>query len=476
MAHFSEQTDSPPPLRGVTWLMAVVGPGIVVAGSVMGSGELINTPVQAAKFGFVLLWAVLISCVIKYFLQVEIGRHALVHGRTTHEAFNALPGPKWRGTSYLGILYMSGYLVMTLTGPGIIGALAGMMHRELPLGSSVKSSVNCWGVLLVALALGLLWNGAYRNLEYLVALLVGAFSISVAIGVCLIQQTPYQISEEEIWTGLQFSFGDTPRLAGYAVVSLLGALGTTANELFMYPYWILEKGHTECLEAAEDLRQTERVRRCIWGIKVDVGISTALATIMTCAFFLLGCAILHRRGTVPEGLDVVETISQVYTESFGPWSRYVFLVGAFCTLFSTVVVIAAASGRMFADFFASLGMFERSDLNAMVRIHRIVQSLWLLIVLAVFLIVGDLPVQMIVFAQFFVAIFGMPLIMPAICWMAFRTDRRVRMKWPTAVMLVATSIVIAICTVWGLVNQLSGTATKDAAPRDVIERVQKAQD
>jgi amino acid permease len=62
---------------GVTWLLTVIGPGIVVAGSVMGSGELINTPVQAAKFGFVLLWVVLLSCVIKYFLQVEIGAQYL---------------------------------------------------------------------------------------------------------------------------------------------------------------------------------------------------------------------------------------------------------------------------------------------------------------------------------------------------------------------------------------------------------------
>lgn len=69
-------------------MLAAVGPGIVVTGSVIGSGELINVPVQAATFGFVLLWAVLLSCVIKYFLQVEIARHAMVENRTTFEAIN----------------------------------------------------------------------------------------------------------------------------------------------------------------------------------------------------------------------------------------------------------------------------------------------------------------------------------------------------------------------------------------------------
>lgn len=441
------------PISGIARLMIIIGPGIVVAGSVMGSGELINTPIQAARFGFVLLWAALLSCVIKFFLQVEIGRHCMVHGRTTHQAINTLPGPKWRGTSYLGILYMAGYLIGTLTGPGIIGALAGMMHGELPLSQSPKLSVALWGALLVALALALLWHGAYRNLEYMVALLVGVFSITVAIAVFLIQGTEYRISSDEILSGLTFSFGDTPKVAAYAVVSLMGALGTSANELFMYPYWILEKGRHVQLGDPSDPDWPRRVRRWIHAIRIDVAVSTALATIMTAAFFLLGCAILNRQGVEPAGGKVIETISQVYTESFGPWSRWVFLVGAFCTLFSTVIVVAAASGRMFADFFASLGWIDRNDQRVVRRVHRIVQSLWLGGVLVMFLILPEKPGQLIIFAQFWVAVFCGPLLMFAICWMAFHTDRRVRMGATSAVLLVGTSLLVTACVIGGVIIQ-----------------------
>ena len=79
-----------------TWggMLLAIGPAIVVSGSVIGSGELINVPVQAAKFGFVLFWAVILSCIIKYFLQVELGRHCLVHNRTTIQALNLVPGPR----------------------------------------------------------------------------------------------------------------------------------------------------------------------------------------------------------------------------------------------------------------------------------------------------------------------------------------------------------------------------------------------
>ena len=53
---------------GITWLLTIIGPDFVVASGIMGSGEWINTPVQAAKFGFALLWVALLSCIIKYFL------------------------------------------------------------------------------------------------------------------------------------------------------------------------------------------------------------------------------------------------------------------------------------------------------------------------------------------------------------------------------------------------------------------------
>jgi len=55
-------------------MLLAIGPAIVVSGSVIGAGELVNVPHQAAKFGFVLFWAVILSCLIKYFLQVELGR------------------------------------------------------------------------------------------------------------------------------------------------------------------------------------------------------------------------------------------------------------------------------------------------------------------------------------------------------------------------------------------------------------------
>ena len=144
----------------------------------------------------------------------------------------------------------------------------------------------------------------------------------------------------------------------YAVLSLMGALGVAANELFMYPYWILEKGYAEKLGDRNDPQWASRARFWTNVIRLDAGLATLIATVVTAAFFLLGAAVLFRQGVKPTGFAVVEQIASVYTATYGEWSRWMFYLGAFCTLFSTLVVYTAASGRMWTDLFTSLGLVD----------------------------------------------------------------------------------------------------------------------
>jgi len=448
-----ESEEVSAPRSGLWAMLAAVGPGIVVTGSVIGSGELINTPVQAATFGFILLWAVLLSCVIKYFLQVEIARHCLVENRTTFAAINECPGPKIRGTSWIGLVYMFGYVITMLPVIGIIGALGGLMHEIGPLPTTAEHSVQTWGAVSVLLALALLWSGAYCHLETLVTLLVAGFSISVGVGVLLIQGTEYRITGADIASGLEFSLGPVPRAGAFAVLSLMGALGVAANELFMYPYWILEKGYAEKLGDRSDAAWVFRARHWINTIRLDAGLATIVATVVTGAFYLLGAAVLFRRGVMPQGLSVVQQISSVYTATYGEWSRWVFYVGAFCTLFSTLVVYTAASGRMWTDLLCSLGWLDRTNPRTMRRSHQFVQLAWLAALLAAFLLMEKQPARLIILGHFVLGAFMTPLLMFAILWMAFHTDARVRMGRGWATALVASAVIMLTCVLGGLAVQ-----------------------
>ena len=48
--------------------------GMILAGSIVGSGELVPTR-TGAEAGFHFLWLIIIGCVIKVFTQIELARY-----------------------------------------------------------------------------------------------------------------------------------------------------------------------------------------------------------------------------------------------------------------------------------------------------------------------------------------------------------------------------------------------------------------
>ena len=70
-----ESIEAPPEtFRGI---FRRIGPGLIIAAAVVGSGELIATTVLGAENGYSLLWLVVLSCVIKAVVQNELGRYAI---------------------------------------------------------------------------------------------------------------------------------------------------------------------------------------------------------------------------------------------------------------------------------------------------------------------------------------------------------------------------------------------------------------
>ena len=50
-----------------TWTgkLKALGPTFILAGAIVGSGELIATTLLGAKIGFIMLWAIIFSCLAK---------------------------------------------------------------------------------------------------------------------------------------------------------------------------------------------------------------------------------------------------------------------------------------------------------------------------------------------------------------------------------------------------------------------------
>ena len=86
----SEYIQEPP--VGFWNTVKFLGPGLILVGSVVGSGEIILTTTLGATVGFVMLWWMLLSCWGKSIVQAELGRYAVSSGSTALSAFNDIPG------------------------------------------------------------------------------------------------------------------------------------------------------------------------------------------------------------------------------------------------------------------------------------------------------------------------------------------------------------------------------------------------
>jgi hypothetical protein len=96
---------------------------------------------------------------------------------------------------------------------------------------------------------------------------------------------------------------------------------------------------------------------------VDILSSMVIYTLATAAFFLLGAGVLHGMGLVPAARDMIPVLSNIYTQTLGPWALWVFYLGAIATLYGTIFASTAAQTRMFADMCRLLGFFARDDLR-----------------------------------------------------------------------------------------------------------------
>ena len=120
------QTVEPPssPLR----IIRCIGPGLIVAGSIVGSGELIATTKTGAEAGFSLLWLIILGCVVKVFAQIEFGRYAIISGKPTLRALDEVPGPRIKGRGNWLVWY---WLVMWLASISQLGGIVGGVGQAL---------------------------------------------------------------------------------------------------------------------------------------------------------------------------------------------------------------------------------------------------------------------------------------------------------------------------------------------------------
>ncbi len=503
------------PPRTTRGILLQLGPGLIIAGSIVGSGELIATTRTGAEAGFVLLWLILIGCLLKVFTQIEFGRYALSSGRTTLEGLNELPGPRWR-VNWL-VWY---WLVMFLVSLGQLGGIVGGVGQALAIaqpltdqgtrfneyqdararkevlsalvarartqgasdtapGTGRLSEIRSqeaevderlrtlgepggsyddiiWAAIItIPTSLILVW-GRYSLIQGLSAVLVATFTF-VTIGNLIHLQTlpDWRIGPSELLAGLSFRLPEVSSAGARPLATALaamGIIGVGATELIQYPYWCLEKGYARWT-GLRDLSEgwVRRARGWLKVLRWDAWVSAAIYTFATAAFYLLGASVLGRTGLEPEGTSMVRTLSEMYTPVFGSLSQMIFLFGAIAVLYSTFFVANAGHARVCGD---AVRLFRGvPDGPKTQRWTRIFSGLFPPVCLLIY--VGyRAPVKLVLASGIMQAIM-LPMLAAAALYFRYRrTDRRIAPTGTWDVFLWLSAIGMFIAGTWAALSTL----------------------
>jgi Mn2+/Fe2+ NRAMP family transporter len=337
-----------------------LGPGLILSASIVGSGELIATTALGAQAGFALLWMVIFSTLVKVAVQIELARWTISTAQPALTGYNKVP-PKIGPIGWINILWVIMALSKVLQIGGIVGGVAVALSILLPIGGDPLggTSLTVWTVIVAVGSIVLLYSNRYSLIERGAVLLVVVFSFITILIAFGLPFTPFAFSAQDVLSGLTFAI---PAGALGAALAMFGITGVGADEITFYTYWCVEKGYAQHIGPPDG--SEEWVRRANGWISVmykDAFVSWVIYTFGTLAFFLMGAAVLHPQGLVPEGNELITTLSRMYTDTMGEWAAVLFLVGAVAVLGSTLWAAVPSWARMYTNLLSVIGVLDWQD-------------------------------------------------------------------------------------------------------------------
>lgn len=402
----NEQSSIKEPPKTFGGVLRQLGPGLIIAGAIVGSGELVATTAVGAEAGFVLLWLIIIGCLIKVFVQIEFGRYTITTGRTTLSGMNEVSGPRAR-VNWLLWFWLVFSLVALVQLGGIIGGVGQALTIQQPLtesgrvaneyhekiiskqveeglatrfGSEEAASPEpateeatetsraptsndslIWCFLVTIVSIVLLVVGRYRLIQNFSTALVATFTLVTIINVVYLQSLPeWRVTWADFASGMTFQIPEGKGLT--VALAAFGIIGVGATELIQYPYWCQEKGYAKWTGPRDDSPEwAARAEGWMKVLRWDAWCSMIVYTSATIAFYLLGAAILGRTGLDPSGDQMVRTLGEMYAPVFGSAAQAIFLFGAFAVLYSTYFVATASHARVSADAMRIFGLINGSE-------------------------------------------------------------------------------------------------------------------
>jgi Mn2+/Fe2+ NRAMP family transporter len=292
-----------------------IGPGLVIAATGLGAGDLIAASVAGAQYGTAVLWAALLGAIMKFVMNEGLTRWQLATGSTL------LEGWVQRLPKIVSIYFFIYLLIWSFIVAGALIAGTGLAAHALFPGLSVE----VWGVVHSLAALMLVFIGRYALLETLMKFFMGLMFIVVLVCAFLVAPAP-----SELVAGLF-----TPAVPEGSILLVFGVIGGVGGSvtLLCYGYWIRERGWTR----PRDLRRSRN----------DLAVAYALTGLFGMALMIIAAGV---RPEVITGPHLALGIASQLETVAGPFGKWCFLVGFWSAVFSSMLGVWQGIPYLFADF------------------------------------------------------------------------------------------------------------------------------
>jgi manganese transport protein len=390
----AESSDASRSGQRLPWWRSI-GPALITACVVFGPGSLLISSNVGAKYGFELLWLLLLTGVLMGTYMTTAARIGVVGGATpcTLVAHRL-------GRPAAAIIGINLCLVCTTfqfaNNLAVVAAAGALIPKVPPI--IVLAALN--GLIIIFLFTA---RQVYRLLERVMKVMVGIILVSFVINIILASPSLVAILKglipgipEGIALGLPHKVGGKIEDPLLLVASLLGTTFSVAAALYQGNL-VREKGWT-----IKEYRNG--IGDSIAGVAVLTGVSAVI--MITTATVIPG----------QEAKDI-----GVLAQSLQPLLRTtaytIFCVGLFAVAMNPFLINAMIGGSILAD-----GLGKPAKLSdRWSRIFTVVVLLIGMLVAVLALRTGQTPVNLIIFGQALTVI-GNPLMAATILWLANRKD------------------------------------------------------
>mgnify|MGYP001816995548 FL=1 len=313
----------------------ILGPGLLVAATGIGAGDLATASFSGSILGTAILWAAVVGAFLKYVVTEGLARWQLATGDTLLEGLVRRIG-RPVGWFFLPYLIIWSFFVASalMSGCGVT------LHAMFPLFDDAAHGKIVFGALSSLVGLALVFAGGYALFDKIMRVCIGVMFVTVIVTAVL------------LWPGTGEVLGGLfvpaiPDVDGQGItwtVALIGGIGGTFTVL-CYGYWIREEGRTG----------SAFLKTC----RIDLISGYAITALFGIAMVIIGSTIeIEGRGAT-----LLVTLSEQLVEPLGQTGKWLFLVGAAGAVFSSLLGVWQAVPYLFADTLSLLGEDEATAVH-----------------------------------------------------------------------------------------------------------------